>query len=81
MPIKIPAPFGAGKILSDIGQRVYCAAVYDYLEVEMRTCDVAGAADSRYRLSCADVLSDAHRDRACEAVGISCLDSAAVLLI
>ena len=45
----------------------------------MRTCDVAGAADSRYRLSCADVLSDAHRDRACEAVGISCLDSAAVV--
>ena len=79
MPIKIPAPFDAGKILSDIGQRVYCAAVYDYLEVKMRTYRVAGAADSRYRLSCADVLSDAHRDRACEAVGISCLDSAAVV--
>ena len=51
--IKIPAPFGAGKILSDIGQRVYCAAVYDYLEVKMRACRVAGSADSRYRLSCA----------------------------
>ena len=45
----------------------------------MRTRDVAGAADSRYRLSCADMLSDTHRDRACEAVGISCLDSAAVV--
>lgn len=68
-----------GKFLSDIRKRVYRAAVYDYLEVEMRTRDVAGAADSRYRLSCADMLSDAHRDRACEAVGISCLDSAAVV--
>lgn len=77
--IKIPAPFDAGKILSDIGQRVYCAAVYDYLEVKMRTCRVAGSADSRYRLSCADMLSDTHGNRACEAVGISCLDSAAVV--
>ena len=57
-----------GKILSDIGQRVYCAAVYDYLEVKMRTCRVAGSADSRYRLSCADMLSDTHRDRACKAI-------------
>jgi hypothetical protein len=66
-------------ILSDIRKRVYRAAVYDYLEVEMRTCDVAGAADSRYRLSRADTLSDADGDRACEAVGVSCLDSAAVV--
>ena len=68
-----------GKILSDIGQRVYCAAVYDYLEVKMRTCRVAGSADSRYRLSCADMLSDTHRDRACKAVSVSRLDSAAVV--
>lgn len=68
-----------GKILSDIGQRVYCAAVYDYLEVKMRTCRVAGSADSRYRLSCADMLSDADRYRACKAVSVSRLDSAAVV--
>ena len=77
--IKIPAPFDAGKILSDIGQRVYRAAVYDYLEVKMRTCRVAGSADSRYRLSCADMLSDADRYRACKAVSVSRLDSAAVV--
>ena len=66
-------------ILSDIRKRVDRAAVYDYLEMEMRSGDVAGAADSRYRLSCADMLSDADRYRACKAVSVSRLDSAAVV--
>ena len=66
-------------ILSDIRKRVDRVSVYDYLEMEMRSGDVAGAADSRYRLSRADTLSDADGDRACEAVGVSCLDSAAVV--
>ena len=61
------------------GENFYLIYGSGFLEVEMRTCRVAGSADSRYRLSCADMLSDADRYRACEAVGVSRLDSAAVV--